>query len=292
MYTVRSACESLGISPHRLRKWESRYDLAAAARDRSGRRSYDPRALARLAQMVESVRAGRAPAQAAAEIFRAHPPKRPWSDKLLLAAQKVARTFDIQKVRALFRQHESKFGALAAFDIVWLPLLAHLAPARDPRSQAAFRFLLSALMTLLSPAGDTSSRKFLVLPWPTGEPWRARLWSAVLSRAGHPASCMEGLSPEALAVIAGRWKPQAIILVADAFPPAYARAELLTKFQRAASKLPMLIVGVRKSPPKARSPRTQFLDEHLESTARALRRFVPRGTNRIPHRQRHSSPQA
>lgn len=280
MYAIRSACESLGISPHRLRKWESRYDLAAAARGRSGRREYDPLTLARLAKMVECVRSGQAPAQAAAEIFGARISKRPWSKKLAVAADRVARIFDFQKVKILFRQYESTFGAVSAFDVVWMPLIERLAAGNDPMSQAAFRFVIYTLTQLLSAASASPYNKILVIPWPTSAPWKARLWSLVLMRAGYSACCVEGLSPETLARLEGRWKPQAIIVVADSFPPAYVRAEQLNKFQKFNSRTPMLFVGVRKNRPNRRNQSVQFLDGHFESTVRAVQRFVPRGTKR------------
>lgn len=133
-YSVKAACQLLGIGPHTLRAWESRYGAVAPARTGTGRRLYSQDELDRLARIVQLVNLGHNVGHVARltdvelgkllRVNSARPaPPSASLDSLLATLRSALEGFDVHLVSSLLDQQRSSLGARRFVLEVLTPLL-------------------------------------------------------------------------------------------------------------------------------------------------------------------------
>ncbi len=123
LFSVKAACNRLGIGPHTLRAWETRYGAVEPRRSNSGQRKYTSTELDRLAKIIQLVNQGHGIGSVAklsdlklAKLARqdAKPAQRPAHNQipaLLVELEASLRKFDINHVSSLLEQKRVALGS-------------------------------------------------------------------------------------------------------------------------------------------------------------------------------------
>ncbi len=123
-FSVKAACKRLGIGPHTLRAWESRYGAVEPHRTESGQRQYSTAELERLEKIVHLVNLGHTVGAVAKLsdgelgrlLRRPAPETKPEGADLtgfLAELEASLRRFDINRVSSLLDQKRVSLGARA-----------------------------------------------------------------------------------------------------------------------------------------------------------------------------------
>jgi DNA-binding transcriptional MerR regulator len=184
-YSVKAACQRLGIGPHTLRAWEARYGAVAPERTGTGRRRYTEAQLERLSRIVALVNHGHAVGTVAglsdaelAELLRASERRSPFaSSHTLLKAfldtlHAALEHFDVHQVSSLLDRQRCALGARRFVLEVLPPLLRwlgtkveakELSIAHEHALSAVLRDqLYQALRYGAAPVFTTNSSRFIL----------------------------------------------------------------------------------------------------------------------------------
>jgi DNA-binding transcriptional MerR regulator len=129
--TVAAVARRIGVAPATLRTWARRYGLGPSGHEAGEHRKYRPEDLAKLMMMRRLIVAGVSPAEAAEQalahqgdlnleqIVKSVHERSDVVDAVVRAAQSLDRNF----VDAMLRQDISKFGVIASWHEVMVPVL-------------------------------------------------------------------------------------------------------------------------------------------------------------------------
>lgn len=242
-FNVGAACRRLGIGPHTLRAWESRYAAVRPERSGTGRRVYSGVEIERLEKLVRLVNLGHSIGDVASLpdgeldtlIHQSSAPRVPSreepSEALLGALRPALERFDVHAIAGLLDQRRNALGMRAFVLEVLLPLLRWTGTVvADGRLSVAHEHALSAILRdqihqslrYGKPAAPAASAPRFVLATPEDDLHEFGILIASALIAHHGFSCHflgANLPADALAIAAKAVDGNVVLLGNSPAPP-------------------------------------------------------------------------
>ncbi len=277
-YSVRATCKQLGIGPHTLRAWESRYRAVEPARSASGQRLYSEHEVERLGKILALVNGGHNVGVVAKLTD-------PQLDKLLAAGQRPAvagddfarflhqlneglSRFDLHLVSSLLDQRRSSLGSRDFVLKILTPLMKWVGEmviknefsiAHEHALSAVIRDQIYQTLRYGAQSVCSSEAAHFVLATPEDDlhEFGILMASALLSHHGLPAHLLGCNLPIDALALAVRAVGGDIVLLGNAPVPAEERKisfeEYLRKLHHALPKQVEVWIGGAGAIPHLRS---------------------------------------
>lgn len=261
-FSVKAACKRLGIGPHTLRAWETRYRAVEPRRSESGQRQYTSAEIDRLEMIVQLVNMGHSVGTIAplsdgelGRLLRRSPPsvnreKTAEMHSLLEELDAGLRRFDIHRVSSLLEQKRLALGSRAFVLDVLSGVLAWMGDrVASSELSVAHEHALSAIIrdqiyqTLrygtVPVASPGSPRVVLATPEDDLHEFGILMAATLLSHHGIPSHLLgANLPAEALALAARAVRADIIVLGNAPVPEEERRIDFGTYLERLHEGLP------------------------------------------------------